>query len=57
MSLNKVSLDDDGFKITFLEGKLSIDCLEIKLTQKGSTEPKVYTSPGFILANQGKFQY
>lgn len=51
MSINKVGIDDDGFKIAFLEGKLSIDCLEIKLTQKGTTEPKVYTSPGFILTN------
>lgn len=51
MTINKVGLDDDGFKIAFLEGKLSIDCLEIKLTQKGATEPKIYASPGFILAN------
>ena len=46
MSINKVGLDDDGFKIAFLEGKLSIDCLEIKLTQKGATEPKVYSLAG-----------
>lgn len=51
MSINKIGLDDDGFKIAFLEGKLSIDCPEIKLIQKGATEPKVYTSPGFILIN------
>lgn len=51
MSINKVGLDDDGFKTAFLEGKLSIDCTEIKLTQKGATEPRVYTSPGFILTN------
>lgn len=51
MFINKVGLDDDDFKIAFLEGKLSIDCLEIKLIQKGTTEPHVYTLPGYILAN------
>lgn len=51
MSINKVGLDDDGFKVAFLEGKLAIDCLEIKLTQKGDTEPRVYTQPGFILVS------
>lgn len=51
MSFNKIGLDDDGFKTAFLEGKLSIDCLEIKLIQKGVIEPRVYVSPGFILSN------
>ncbi len=51
MSINRVGIDDDGFKGAFLEGKLSIDCLEIKLTQKGADDPRVYSSAGFILAN------
>lgn len=51
MSINKVGLDDDEFKSAFLEGKLSIDCLEIKLTQKGAAEPRVFSSPGFIQAS------
>lgn len=51
MLIDKVGLDSDAFKKSFLEGKLSIDCLEIKLTQKGVTEPRVYLSPGFMLAN------
>jgi hypothetical protein len=51
MSINKVSLVDDGFKTAFLEGTLSIDCREIKLTQKGGTEPRVFSSTGFILVN------
>lgn len=51
MSINKVGLDDDEFKTAFLEGKLSIDCLEIKLTQKGAAEPRVFSSPGFIQAS------
>jgi len=49
MLINKISLDDDGFKNAFLEGKFVIDCVEIKLTQNGSPLPRVYSSPGFIL--------
>ncbi|MCU6434894.1 hypothetical protein LPB67_14045 [Undibacterium sp. Jales W-56] len=48
MSIESVSLADDVFKSSFLEGKLSIDCVEIKLTQKGSPDPRVYSSAGFI---------
>lgn len=51
MSIMSVSLADDGFKNAFLEGKLSIDCVEIRLTQKGSAEPRVYSSAGFIRAD------
>lgn len=51
MSINKVGLDDNEFKTAFLEGKLCIDCTEIKLTQKGAAEPRVYILPGFILTN------
>lgn len=51
MSINKASLADDGFKTAFLEGTLAIDCLEIKLTQKGATEPREFCATGFILVS------
>jgi hypothetical protein len=49
MEIRQLDLSDDGFKVAFLEGKLSIDCLEIKLTQKGTDKPRVYSAPGFLL--------
>lgn len=49
MEIRQLHLSDDGFKVAFLEGKLSIDCLEIKLTQKGTDKPRVYSAPGFLL--------
>lgn len=51
MSINKVSLADDEFKTAFLEGTLAIDCLEIKLIQKGVTEPREFSSTGFLLVS------
>lgn len=47
MSL-KLSLNDDEFKNSFISGRFVIDCLEIKLTQNGLADPKVYVSPGYI---------
>jgi hypothetical protein len=49
MDIKKTDLADKGFKTAFLEGKLSIDCLSIKLTQQGSPQPRVYEAPGYLL--------
>lgn len=49
MEIGRLDLSDDGFKVAFLEGKLSIDCLEIKLTQKGTGTHRMYSAPGFLL--------
>src|SRR4051812_41530263 len=51
MSIQKISLADDDFKRTFIEGNLAIDCLEITLTQNGSATPRVYKSTGSILVS------
>lgn len=44
----RISLDDDDFKNAFLSGKLVIDCVEIKLTQHDTDNPRIYSAPGFM---------
>lgn len=44
----RISLDDDNFKNAFLSGKLVIDCVEIKLTQHDTDNPRIYSAPGFM---------
>lgn len=48
MSFQKTGLDVGDFKRDFIEGNLTIDCLEIKLTQNGSSVPRVYKASGSI---------
>ena len=43
-----LSLTNEDFRNSFLDGTFVVDCLEIKLTQNGVDNPKVYTSPGYI---------
>jgi hypothetical protein len=51
----RTSLEDSVFKQTFIEGLLAIDCLEIKLIQNSSNEPRSYTLRGslFVTPNNG----
>lgn len=48
MSSRPLSLSDDDFKRTFVEGRFAIDCVEIKLTQNDAAAPKVYVSIGSL---------
>lgn len=47
----KVSLEDDEFKVAFLEGNLAIDCLKITLTQNGTDDPRSYELVGSLFVN------
>ena len=49
MGIQNLTLADEEFKTAFVEGKLVIDCIEIKLTQNGSDDPSTYSSPGYFL--------
>ena len=51
MAIQKISLEDDDFKLAFIQGKLAIDCLEITLTQNAAANPRIYTATGSILAS------
>lgn len=51
MGIRKISLEDDDFKLAFIRGTLAIDCLEITLTQKGSSEPRIYQVAGSIFVS------
>ncbi len=48
MAISKISLMDEDFKTAFLIGKFVVDCVEIRLTQNGTTTPIVYTSSGYL---------
>lgn len=45
-----MSLADDDFKKNYVDGLLVIDCVEIKLTQNATTNPKSFSSAGYLLA-------
>ena len=51
MAIQKISLEDDEFKLAFIQGTLATDCLEITLTQNAPDSPKIYTVAGSILAS------
>lgn len=44
----KLSLEDEAFKKTFLEGDFAVDCLEIALTQNGIDTPRTYRVAGSL---------
>lgn len=44
----KISLEDDEFKQAYVQGNFAVDCLEITLTQNGSTTPRIYTLAGSL---------
>jgi hypothetical protein len=48
MSIQRATLADEEFKRAFIDGKLVIDCLEIKLIQNVPINPVVYTSSGYL---------
>lgn len=48
MSIQRATLTDEEFKRAFIDGKLVIDCLAIKLIQNVETNPIVYTSSGYL---------
>nr|WP_297352926.1 hypothetical protein [uncultured Caldimonas sp.] len=50
MRASSLSLEDQALKEAFVEGKLAIDCLEIKLTRNGPGEPSSFSCAGFLLA-------
>ncbi len=43
-----LSIHDEAFKTSYIEGRFVIDCLEIKITQNTIENPKVYQSTGYI---------
>jgi hypothetical protein len=49
--MQKLSLEDDEFKLAFIQGNLAIDCLDITLTQNGSDSPRIYHATGSIFAS------
>ncbi len=51
MAIQKISLEDDEFKLAFIQGTLAIDCLEITLTQNATDSPRIYTAAGSIFAS------
>lgn len=51
MPVASLSLADQALKDAFLEGKLAIDCLDIKLTRNGPGEPSSFSCAGFMLAS------
>ena len=51
MAIQKISLEDDDFKLAFIQGTLAIDCLEITLTQNATDKPRIYTAAGSIFAS------
>lgn len=51
MAIQKISLEDDNFKLAFIHGTLAIDCLEITLTQNATDSPRIYTAAGSIFAS------
>jgi len=48
MLVTSTSLADQALKDAFVEGRLAIDCLEIKLTRNGPGEPSVFACPGSL---------
>ncbi len=48
MSVASPSLSDQAMKDNFVEGRLVIDCLEIKLTRNGPGEPSSLACAGFL---------
>jgi hypothetical protein len=50
MLMSSLSLGDQALKDAFVQGKLAIDCLEIKLVRNGLGEPSSFACPGFLLA-------
>lgn len=51
MLIASSSLTDQAFKEAFVEGRLAIDCLEIKLTRNGPGEPSSLTCTGWLQAS------
>lgn len=51
MAIGKISLEDDDFKLAFIQGTLAIDCLEITLTQNTTDSPRIYKASGSIFVN------
>ena len=51
MAIKKISLEDDDFKLAFIQGLLAIDCLEITLTQNATDSPRTFTAAGSIFAS------
>jgi hypothetical protein len=51
VAIQKISLEDDEFKLAFIQGTLAIDCLEITLTQNATDSPRIYTAAGSIFAS------
>lgn len=43
-----LTLDKADFKDAYVGGRLVIDCVEIRLTQNGSENPRVYSSLGYL---------
>jgi hypothetical protein len=50
MLVASTSLADQALKDAFIEGRLAIDCLEIKLTRNGPGKPSVLACPGSMSA-------
>lgn len=51
MATGSLSLADQQFRDAFVEGKLAIDCLDIRLTRNGPGDPASFASAGFLLAD------
>lgn len=51
VAIQKISLEDDDFKLAYIQGTLAIDCLEITLTQNATDKPRIYTAAGSIFAS------
>lgn len=48
MSIKRLTLTDEEFKRDFINGKLVIDCIEIKLIQNDTANPVNYISRGYL---------